>query len=190
MKKKYIIMLAVCVALSACSPKVSGEKIEEKDISEYEAEDNSDEEPKFAKVGKKAPDITVTKFDGTEAKLSEYYGKPIIIEFWATWCGYCKKELPALEMLKENYGEEINILALNCGDTAEDAEDFWNESDYTFEAAMVGTEDSYRYGTDSIPVTVIIDADGVVRFFEAGSADAETMYSEYFVPVFDELLGK
>ncbi len=176
------------MALTACASTMSGEEIEVKDISEYEAStSDDDDEPSCAEEGKKAPDITITKFDGTEAMLSDYYDKPTIVEFWATWCTYCKKELPALEMLKETYGGDINIIALNCGDSAEDAEEFWNESGYTFEAATVSDDDSYKYAPSGIPVTVIIDTDGIVQMYLTGAADAETMYNDYFVPVFDEI---
>ncbi|MCD8036805.1 MAG: TlpA family protein disulfide reductase [Clostridiales bacterium] len=190
MKRKLLFIFAACMALTACASTMSGEKIEVKDISEYEAstsDDDDDDEPDRAEEGKKAPDITITKFDGIEAMLSDYYDKPTIVEFWATWCTYCKKELPALEMLKETYGDDINIIALNCSDSAEDAEEFWNESSYTFEAAMVSDDDSYKYAPSGIPVTVIIDTDGIVQMYLTGSTDAETMYNDYFVPVFDEI---
>ncbi|GFI61503.1 thiol-disulfide oxidoreductase ResA [Clostridiales bacterium] len=188
MKKSVLFLAVLCLSLSGCQNKLEGKEIEVKDISEYDPNDKSEDKVAYAEFGETAPDIKLVKFDETEASLSDYLGKPTIMVFWATWCGYCKIELPALEMLKENYGDKINIIAVNCGDTAEDAKEFFEDKGYSFEAAMASFEDSLLYGADSIPVTVIMDKDGVIKFFEKGSADAETMFRDYFSPVFDELL--
>ena len=188
MRKKMLILLSVCLLITACSPKMNGEEIETKDISEYEPSENNETE--YAELGKTAPDITVTTLDGNEKKLSDYFGKPTIIVLWATWCGYCVGELPALEMLREKYGDSINILALNGGDSVEDIEEFIDENDYTFETALVSIEDSIKFDAQSIPVTVILDSDGTIEFFTRGSLEAEEMFNEYFVPTFDEIFEK
>jgi hypothetical protein len=168
---------------------MSGEKIESKDISEYEPSETT-EDTEYAALGEIAPDIVVTDLEGNNKQLSEYFGKPTIMVFWATWCGYCKDELPALEMLKEKYGDSINVLALNGGDSAEDIKDFMEENNYTFETVMVGIEESIKFDAQSIPVTAILDSEGTIEFFTRGSLDAETMFNEYFVPTIDEIFEK
>ncbi len=70
--------------------KPAGKEIEIKDPSEYKAEEK--EEPVYAAKGEVAPDITIKKLDDTEAVVSDYFGKPTIMTFWATWCGYCVSE--------------------------------------------------------------------------------------------------
>ena len=155
MRKKMLILLSACLLTTACSPKMSGEKIESKDISEYEPSETT-EDTEYAALGEIAPDIVVTDLEGNNKQLSEYFGKPTIMVFWATWCGYCKDELPALEMLKEKYGDNLNILALNGGDSAEDIKDFMEENNYTFETVMVGIEESIKFDAQSIPVTAIL----------------------------------
>ena len=189
MRKKLLILLSACLLTTACSPKMSGEKIESKDISEYEPSETT-EDTEYAELGEIAPDIVVTDLEGNNKQLSEYFGKPTIMVFWATWCGYCKDELPALEMLKEKYGDSINILALNGGDSAEDIKDFMEENNYTFETVMVGIEESIKFDAQSIPVTAILDSEGTIEFFTRGSLDAETMFNEYFVPTIDEIFEK
>lgn len=184
-----LILLSACLLTTACSPKMSGEKIESKDISEYEPSETT-EDTEYAALGEIAPDIVVTDLEGNNKQLSEYFGKPTIMVFWATWCGYCKDELPALEMLKEKYGDSINVLALNGGDSAEDIKDFMEENNYTFETVMVGIEESIKFDAQSIPVTAILDSEGTIEFFTRGSLDAETMFNEYFVPTIDEIFEK
>ncbi len=189
MRKKMLILLSACLLTTACSPKMSGEKIESKDISEYEPSETT-EDTEYTALGEIAPDIVVTDLEGNNKQLSEYFGKPTIMVFWATWCGYCKDELPALEMLKEKYGDSINVLALNGGDSAEDIKDFMEENNYTFETVMVGIEESIKFDAQSIPVTAILDSEGTIEFFTRGSLDAETMFNEYFVPTIDEIFEK
>ena len=189
MRKKMLILLSACLLTTACSHKMSGEKIESKDISEYEPSETT-EDTEYAALGEIAPDIVVTDLEGNNKQLSEYFGKPTIMVFWATWCGYCKDELPALEMLKEKYGDNLNILALNGGDSAEDIKDFMEENNYTFETVMVGIEESIKFDAQSIPVTAILDSEGTIEFFTRGSLDAETMFNEYFVPNIDEIFEK
>lgn len=185
MKKRILALLIAGLSLTACTSKMSGKEIEVKDPSEYSAEEK--EETKYAAKGEVAPDITIKKLDDTEAVVSDYFGKPTIMTFWATWCGYCVGEMPALQMLKDEYGDKINIIALNCGDDKETIEAFMEENGYTFEAAQVDLEDSLVYDAQSIPVTVIFDKDGVIQFFEKGSLEGEVMFKEYFNPLFEEL---
>ena len=60
-----------------------------------------------------APDFTVEDTDGNKYKLSDFRGKPVIVNFWASWCGPCKMEMPDFEELYKQYGEEINFLMVN-----------------------------------------------------------------------------
>lgn len=186
MKKRIISILIMSLALTACSSKPAGKEIETKDPSEYKAEEK--EAPEYAVEGEVAPDITIKKLDDTEAVVSDYFGKPTIMTFWATWCGYCVSEMPGLQMLQDKYGDDINIIALNGGDDKETIEAFMEENGYTFEAAQVSIEDSLVYNAQSIPVTVILDKDGVIQFFAKGSLEGEEMFNKYFDPIFEELI--
>ena len=88
------------------------------------------------KEGVAAPDFTGELMDGTSITLSELQGKPVIINFWATWCGPCVKEMPAFERLKDDFGDKIGIIAVNCGDDAETVKDFVEENGYTFPVVL------------------------------------------------------
>lgn len=130
--------------------------------------------------GNKAPDFTAELADGTSLTLSEFQGKPVIINFWATWCGPCVKEMPAFERLKEDFGDKIGIIAVNCGDDSDTVKDFIEKNGYTFPVAL--DEDyavSMLYPTNGIPYTVILDEEGTVTHLSTGASDADTMYEMY-----------
>ena len=120
------------------------------------------------KEGVAAPDFTGELMDGTSITLSELQGKPVIINFWATWCGPCVKEMPAFERLKDDFGDKIGIIAVNCGDDAETVKDFVEENGYTFPVVL---DEEYSismlYPTNSIPYTVVLDAEGKVKIGRA-----------------------
>ena len=132
------------------------------------------------KEGVQAPDFTGELIDGTSITLSELQGKPVIINFWATWCGPCVKEMPAFERLKDDFGDKIGIIAVNCGDDAGTVKDFVEENGYTFPVVL---DEEYSismlYPTNSIPYTVVVDAEGRVTHISTGALDADTMYERY-----------
>ena len=132
------------------------------------------------KEGVAAPDFTGELMDGTSITLSELQGKPVIINFWATWCGPCVKEMPAFERLKDDFGDKIGIIAVNCGDDAETVKDFVEENGYTFPVVL---DEEYSismlHPTNSIPYTVVLDAEGKVTHISTGALDADTMYERY-----------
>ena len=132
------------------------------------------------KEGVQAPDFTGELIDGTSITLSELQGKPVIINFWATWCGPCVKEMPAFERLKDDFGDKIGIIAVNCGDDAGTVKDFVEENGYTFPVVL---DEEYSismlYPTNSIPYTVVLDAEGKVAHISTGALDADTMYERY-----------
>lgn len=132
------------------------------------------------KEGVQAPDFTGELIDGTSITLSELQGKPVIINFWATWCGPCVKEMPAFERLKDDFGDKIGIIAVNCGDDTGTMKDFMEENGYTFPVVL---DEEYSismlYPTNSIPYTVVVDAEGRVTHISTGALDADTMYERY-----------
>lgn len=112
-----------------------------------------------------AADFTVFDADGKEHKLSDYKGKPVVVNFWASWCGPCKSEMPAFQAMWEQYGDEVEFLMVNLVDNASEtvksAQDFLATTDYTF-PVYFDTEQSaaYTYSIYSIPTTIFVDADG------------------------------
>ena len=127
-----------------------------------------------------APDFTMTDASGEEVKLSDFFGKPVVLNFWASWCGPCKSEMPHFEEAYQKYGEDINFVIVNLTDgsreTVETASTFIEEQGYTFPVYFdTSTEGAMTYGTYSIPVTYFIAADGTPVAQANGALDAATL---------------
>ena len=127
-----------------------------------------------------APDFTVYDMEGNPHKLSDFRGKPVILNFWATWCGYCKMEMPDFNEKYQAYGEDVHFLMVNVTDgnqeTVEKASAFVAEEGYSFPVYYDTTlEAAMSYPTSGLPVTFIIDAEGAVIAWQQGMMNAETL---------------
>ena len=112
-----------------------------------------------------AADFTVQDWEGGKVSLSDYYGKPIVVNFWATWCGPCKSELPAFDNAYAAYRDEITFLMVNMTDgyseTVAGTKQFIEENGYSFPVYFDTSYEAYQaYGVTAIPMTLFIDADG------------------------------
>ncbi len=125
-----------------------------------------------------APDFTLKLLDGTEVTLSKLRDRPVVINFWATWCGYCVKEFPDFQELWEEYDGKIHILAVNVGETKKVIEDFLKKTPYTFPIVMdTAYKASTAYRVSGIPVTYIIGKDGSIIFSRVGMMSKKDMIS-------------
>ena len=127
-----------------------------------------------------APDFTVCDKDGNEIHLSDYVGKPVVLNFWASWCGPCKMELPDFQEKYLEHGEEVQFLMINLTDgtreTMDGAAAFVSEQGYTFPVFYdTKSSASAAYGTYSIPVTYFIDSEGYAVGRAVGAIDGETL---------------
>ena len=127
-----------------------------------------------------APDFTVYDLQGNAHKLSDLVGKPVILNFWASWCGPCKMEMPDFEEKFQQYGEEIQFFMVNLTDgnqeTLESASSFVESQGYTFPVFYdTGIEGAMAYGVNSVPVTYFIDAEGNLVTYARGSLSAENL---------------
>ena len=115
-------------------------------------------------VGAVAPDFRTTTPSGEEIRLSDFRGKVVLLNFWATWCGPCRIEMPLFQNLYARYGEEgITIVAVNNRETAQQIVGFTDQLGITFPLALdeSGTIQDL-YNVSGYPITYIIDADGVI----------------------------
>lgn len=133
--------------------------------------------------GDLAADFTVLDRSGKQVRLSEQFGKPLVVNFWASWCGPCCYELPAFDTAAAQYADEIGFMMVNLTDgrseTVDSVQAFLEENGYTFPVYFDTTEEAAQtYSVFSIPLTVFIRADGTVMDSHIGAMD-ETMLQSY-----------
>ena len=127
-----------------------------------------------------APDFTVVDADGTEVKLSDYVGKPIVLNFWASWCSPCKSEMPEFNAAWEELEGEVQFLMVNMTDgareTVESAREYVEGEGFTFPVLFdTKSEAAIAYSAYSLPTTYFIDAEGYLVARAVGAIDGETL---------------
>ncbi len=144
------------------------------------SEDNLDKEDNRIK----SIDFTLYDQYGKEHTLSDYEGKVVFLNFWATWCPPCKGEMPHIEKIYKEYGKNnkdviiLGVASPNLGreGSKEDIINFINNNEYTFPVIFDNTgELFYQYGINSFPSTFIIDEEGYVTQYVPGAMDKDTM---------------
>ncbi|HFC12053.1 MAG TPA: TlpA family protein disulfide reductase [Anaerolineae bacterium] len=138
-----------------------------------------------ARVGYTAPNFVLTTIKGDEMRLSDLRGKPVILNFWATWCGPCRAEMPAFARLATDLPNDISVIGVNQGESAEIIRDFADELAVTY-PLLVDLDQSVnrQYGVRGLPTTLFIDADGIIRDQIIGAA-SEAVLKEKIAPLFD-----
>ena len=119
-------------------------------------------------VGNAAPDFTLRDVDGAAVTLSELRGKVVLVNFWATWCRPCKKELPVLQRLSDEYPDDLVVLAVNWQEDADDARGYFEANDLTMRVLLDrgGVYDQYRL--QGLPDSFFVGRDGVLRAYQFG----------------------
>lgn len=120
--------------------------------------------------GETSPDFTLKSKDGGNMRLSEQRGNIVIVNFWASWCGPCREELPAFEELYQEYQDMgVEILAVNVDDEAEKANVLLQDIEVSFPVLFdTSGEVSKLYDVSAMPTTVLVDRDGNVRLVHPG----------------------
>jgi thiol-disulfide isomerase/thioredoxin len=117
-----------------------------------------------------APDFTLASKDGANVRLQEQLGNVVLVNFWASWCGPCREELPYLEDLQQEYADlGFTILAVNVDEDPSKADILLNDIPVSFPVLFdVNDEVSKLYKVKAMPTTVIIDRDGNQRLLHHG----------------------
>ena len=121
-------------------------------------------------AGQPAPDFALKSSTGENMRLSEYRGDVVMINFWATWCGPCRQEMPLLDELYSRYERVgFNLLGVNIDDDSSRAMDMISELGVSFPVLFDARKEvSKLYDVDAMPVTVLVDREGNVRYVHQG----------------------
>ena len=128
-------------------------------------------------AGDVAVDFVVPTLDGSSVQLSDLRGRPVVLYFWATWCGSCTFDMPVLETFyQQETDTELVVLAVNVGQSETTVQDFIAKGGYTFPVGLDGNMDVGRaYRLLGFPSTYFIDPDGVVRNVRMGQVTQEIL---------------
>ncbi len=181
LKKMFALLL--CMAALLCAGCAAAESAEEsgQESPPAQKETSTQEETPAQDEPVQVPDFEMTLLGGDTAAFTDYQGKKVILNFWATWCGPCVGEMPAFQKLAEEYPDELVILAVNCGEDQATVEKFVQDNEYTFPVVVDedGAVQSVFGEINSIPLTIIIDENGYIVTGHVGASDADSMYELY-----------
>ena len=166
---------------TASSATDSGTSSQEMPAQQTSSSDSS------ASVGMDAPrladyDATVYTSEGEAITLSQIAnGKPLVINFWATWCPYCVQEFPDYKTLLSEYGDSVSFAFVDApgskGETVQKAQEWLAQNGYEDFPAYYDNdlEASINFGARSLPTTVVVAADGEIQGASAGAIDLQRM---------------
>jgi thiol-disulfide isomerase/thioredoxin len=121
--------------------------------------------------GKVAPDFEISDFDSSRHRLSDLRGKAVYVNFWATWCVPCQKELPDIAQLQEEYGEDLVVIAVNRREPTDRAQDFFSNvpnleggQGVDFPVNGLDPDDTlyFQYRGLGMPVSIFVSPEGVI----------------------------
>ena len=133
------------------------------------------------RLGEPAPDFALASVrDENEfVRLSDLRGKAVVVNFYASWCGPCRQELPEFESVSRELADEVAFIAVNVNESRGDALGILESTGVTF-LAVLDSDGSVaaRYALRGLPSTFLLDANGIVRKIRPGAVDVETLRSE------------
>ena len=138
--------------------------------------------PAGSSVDSSAPDFTLQSLDGDSVSLSDFRGKPVMLNFWATWCGYCREEMPYFHQIDKEWPDsELVVLMINVGERASMVDSFMEAYNLSLTVLLDSRRTvSEKYNIVGLPTTYFIDKDGIIREKVPGAfRDKETI--EYYL---------
>ena len=128
-------------------------------------------------IGNAAPDFAIADLDGNPVRLADFRGRPVVVNFWASWCGPCVEEFPLLRDAASRHADDgLVVIGIVWDDRSEAARDFMARNGATWAAAMdPGERVSRDYGILGPPETYFIGRDGIIRARQIGQISADSL---------------
>ena len=193
MKRILIVIFLVLVFVTGCTSNDNNveddtnkpdtiiepqDEVQDEDLNaETEGEVATDTNSDMADIaiGLEAPDFTLVNLNGDEVSLSDYRGKIVLVNFWATWCHWCDVEMPDLNNL-DNENEDVVVLGVNVMEDEKTVRDYIEEGGYEFEVVFDNEgEIATTYLVDGLPNSYFIDKEGILQLRFPGMMTAEQM---------------
>lgn len=165
-----VLLIGAGVAYSALAPAADNKQIEVTGTdavqeTEADAADDTGDGNGTNAATTPAPDFTMTDADGATLTLADFKGKPVLLNFWASWCGPCQSEMPDIQTAWKEHGTDVEFVIVNMtgmnGETEQSAKAFLADAGYTFPCYFdANNSAATAFGVSSIPQTYLIDAEG------------------------------
>lgn len=173
-----IIVFIVVIVGSIIAYNFANKNVKPQQNIAENSQENSSENPEKIL----APNFTVYNKNNEKVNLSDYKGKPIVLNFWASWCTPCKIEMPYFDKFYKKHGKDIEVLMVNLNgggnDTKEKADKFIADGGYSFPVYYDTDSDAaYKYGIISMPTTLFIDKDGYAVIGYRGAITEDILFS-------------
>ena len=191
-----VTILMVATLLGACSNQGNinesneelvnnGDTLEETDVDTRggDTDDHNHIDPSEVFEGQTVDNFILQSLTGREVQLDDYKGKIVLLNFWTSWCPWCEEELPELQKFYEDYGKDVEVIAINFLEEEETIINYIEDKGYTFEALLdsdgkVGIE---QFLVEMLPTNIFIGTDGTILKYIPGSlnySDMEEIYKE------------
>ncbi|MCK4417036.1 MAG: TlpA family protein disulfide reductase [Candidatus Latescibacteria bacterium] len=142
-----------------------------------------------AETAKRAPDFSATDLEGKKVSLSDFRGKVVLLDFWATWCPPCREEIPELQKIFDEYKDKGLVIIGASSESSEKIRQFKQKMGISYPLLKVATKVFSAYQVRGIPTTYIIDKKGYIQHREVGFAPGRGI-EERFRNIIEKLLGE
>lgn len=151
----------------------------ENNINKEINEGSNDKKVDVVEIGKSAPDFTLTDINGKDVTLSDFKGKKVLLNFWATWCPYCVKEMPDLNKVYKENEEDLVVIGIDVGEDINTVSKFLEENNVDYPIVLdINGRTALKYNAHiSLPISYAIDEEGIVKGSQLGMMNYEQMNS-------------